>query len=519
MKSNSINRRLDVLFVEPDSSAEAYQSLSKTYSAIETPTWSLLLAESCRSKGFGVAILDCNAERLTDTQAIQRLHEADPRLVCFVLYGQNPNSGTTSMIGGTRLCARLKQAYPQYTTCFVGPHVSALPKEVLSYPFIDIVLLNEGVYALHDLLGSDLKDDLRKIKGIGYKRDKNIILNPPRQVVDENKMDNDLPGYAWDLLPYHKKPFDLYRSHLWHADYNHEQRTPFAALYTSWGCPFQCDFCMINIINRIDNSNGVTAADSSHIRCWSPDFVLRELDKLVKMGVQTIRISDEMFFLHPKHFEPLLKGLIKRDYDLRLWSYARVDTITSKYLKLFRQAGIKWLAIGFESGNQSIRKKISKGRFDEIDMKKIVKDIDDEGINVAANYIFGFPDDNFATMQQTLDLACELNTPFANFYTCMALPGSPLYFKALKQGWKLPDSYEGYAFLSYESLPLPTNYLSAVEVLKFRDEAWQKYHKRKEYLSLIEKKFGVEPKKNIEELIKVKIKRKILGNETQISEA
>lgn len=512
MKATTLNRRLDVLFVEPDSSAEAYQALSKTFSAIETPTWSLLLAQSCRSQGFGVAILDCNAERLTDAQAIKRIHEANPRLVCFVLYGQNPNSGTTSMIGGTRLCEELKQAYPEFLTCFVGPHISAMPKAVLSYPFIDMVLLNEGVYALRDLLGSNLKDNLNKIKGIGYKKDQQVILNTPQHVVPENKMDIDLPGYAWDLLPYHKTPLDLYRSHFWHADYDHHQRTPFAALYTSLGCPFKCEFCMINIMNRVNNNDGITSAHSSHIRYWSPDTILREFDKLAQMGVQTIRISDEMFFLNHKHFEPLLKGIIKRDYDLRLWAYARVDTIIPKYLKLFRQAGIKWMAVGFESGNKLVRKGIAKGKFNDIDMKKISVNIDEAGINVAANYIFGLPDDNLETMNQTFDLACALNTPFANFYPCMALPGSPLYLKALKNGWKLPDAYEGYSFLSYECLPLPTNHLSAAEVLRFRDEAWKKYHIRKEYLSLIERKFGIEQKKNIEELIKVNIKRKILGD-------
>ena len=82
MNETTLNRRLDILFVEPDSSAKAYQSLSKTYSAIETPTWSLLLAESCRSKGFGVAILDCNAEHLTDAQAVNKIHDANPRVLC-----------------------------------------------------------------------------------------------------------------------------------------------------------------------------------------------------------------------------------------------------------------------------------------------------------------------------------------------------------------------------------------------------------------------------------------------------
>jgi radical SAM superfamily enzyme YgiQ (UPF0313 family) len=509
---STLNRQLDVLFVEPDSSAKAYQSLSKTYSAIETPTWSLLYSQSCRAKGFGVGILDCNAERLTDEQAIKRIHEANPRLVCFVLYGQNPNSGTTNMIGGTRLCATLKDAYPEYTTCFAGPHASALPKEVLSHSFIDIVLLNEGVYALRDLLDSDLKDDLRKIKGIGYKKDNNIILNAPRDVVPDDKMDDDLPGYAWDLLPYDKKPLDLYRSHFWHAGYNHELRTPFAAIYTSLGCPFKCDFCMINIINRVDNRDGVTAAQSARIRYWSPEFILREMDKIAYMGVQTIRISDEMFFLNPKHFEPLLTGLIQRDYDLRLWSYARLETITPRYLDMFREAGMKWLAIGFETANRLVRQEVSKGKFDEIDIRQIAKEVDAHGINVAANYIFGLPEDNLETMRQTLDLACELNTPFANFYPCVALPGTPLYEQALKNGWKLPDSYEGYAFFSYECQPLPTKHLSAEQVLKFRDDAWHAYHTRKEYLELIERKFGAQQRKNIEDMTKVKIRRKILGD-------
>ena len=87
--------KLDVLFVNPDSSAKAYQGLAQVYSAIEPPTWTLLLAESCRAKGFGVAVLDCDAERLTLEASVARIREVDPRLVVFVVYGQNPNSGTT----------------------------------------------------------------------------------------------------------------------------------------------------------------------------------------------------------------------------------------------------------------------------------------------------------------------------------------------------------------------------------------------------------------------------------------
>ncbi len=136
-------RALDVLLVNPDSSATAYQGLAATYSAIEPPTWALLLAQSCRAKGFGVAIMDCDAEKLSLEAAVQRVKDLKPRLVVFVVYGQNPNSGTTSMIGATRLAQALKQHDPQRPIGFVGSHTSALPREVLAHPFVDIVFLNE----------------------------------------------------------------------------------------------------------------------------------------------------------------------------------------------------------------------------------------------------------------------------------------------------------------------------------------------------------------------------------------
>ena len=140
-----MNRPLDVLFVNADSSAAAYQDLSKDFSAIEPPTWALLLAQACRSKGFGVAILDCGAERLTEAQSAQRISEMPARLVCFVVYGQNPNSGTTNMIGATSLARKLKAANPETKICFVGSHTSALPMEVIALPEVDFILLNEGV--------------------------------------------------------------------------------------------------------------------------------------------------------------------------------------------------------------------------------------------------------------------------------------------------------------------------------------------------------------------------------------
>jgi len=143
----------------------------------------------------------------------------------------------------------------------------------------------------------------------------------------------------------------------------------------------------------------------------------------------------------------------------------------------------------------------------------VVKSIQDAGIYVVGNYIFGFPNEKFSHLKETLDLAMELNTEFANFYCAAALPGSPLHLEAEQNGWELPETFEGYSFFSEECKPLPTHHLSAANVLQFRDMAWQQYYTNPEFLKSVEEKFGKQNRENIEAQTKIKLKRNLLEKE------
>jgi hypothetical protein len=120
--------------------------------------------------------------------------------------------------------------------------------------------------------------------------------------------------------------------------------------------------------------------------------------------------------------------------------------------------------------------------------------------------------DTKESMKETLDFALENLSEMANMYCAMAYPGSPLYLQAKQKGWKLPEKYEGYSQHSYSTKNISNDNLTAQEILKFRDEAWMKYHTNENYLSLLESKFGFESKKNVQETTKIKLKRKILGD-------
>lgn len=502
----------NVCFVVPSSAAKAYQDLAKTYSAIEMPTWAALLAQAVRVKGHNPCILDFDACPATDEDAAEQIASTKPKLVVFVLYGQNPNSGTTMMIGARSLATQLKLSHPNLKTAFIGSHTSALPHEVIQYKYVDFAFINEGVYGLLDLLETDLENNLDNVRGMWYKK-----LGLPRPtaagcVVKTADMDVVMPGYAWDLLPKDKYLLDKYRAHYWHTNFLEEGRTPFAAIYTSLGCQFGCNFCMINIVNRTSYDEGVVSADSRGMRFWSPELMLKELEYLYENGVRTVRLTDEMFFLNKKYYQPILQGLVDRGMKFNFWAYARVDSVREDQLKLFKDAGVNWLALGIESGNQDVRLEIDKGRFKQVNIREVVKQIKEADINVLGNYMFGFPEDTRETMQETLDLALELNCEHANFYAAMALPGSPLYMEAKNNGWDLPETFEEFAFLSYDCKPLRTKTLSGAEVLKFRDDAWHTYFSHKPFLELVENKFGIQSRQNVEEMSKIRLKRKILGD-------
>ena len=61
-------KTLDCLFLVVSSSKKSYQKLSETYSAIEPPTWALLLAQSMRADGNEVEFW---MQMLRDSQKIK----------------------------------------------------------------------------------------------------------------------------------------------------------------------------------------------------------------------------------------------------------------------------------------------------------------------------------------------------------------------------------------------------------------------------------------------------------------
>ena len=494
---------IDLLIIAP-SSAGLYQDLKKDFSAKETNIWAGLLANSIR-KNHSVAIYDMEIERPDINTFYKKVCDYKPKLILFVVTGQNPNASTAAMAGATEASAILGK---DFKIAFVGPHVNALPIETLErHNEIDIVFTNEGVYALKNVLASSLTDrDLSDINGIAYRDEEGFIkLNPPEKIIPQDLLEQELPGIAYDLMP----SLDNYRTSIWHTNFIGDT-SPFASIYTSLGCFSKCSFCMINIINRTSNDFNLASDSFNIFRYWNPEFTIKQLEYLSDRGVKHLKIADEMFVYRPKHFLTLCELIIERGLNFNIWAYSRVDTAKPHYLETLRKAGVRHLALGIESANQIVRQEIDKGRFKEVNIREVVDEIVRHDIGVGGNFIFGLPTDNYHTMQQTMNLAFELDLANMNVYCSTALPGSPLYIQARDQKRRLPQEYSEFGFLSYDHIPDSTDELSSEEVLQFRDYFFDAYFTNPGILNRMNKKYGQLAVDNIRKMTSIKLKRKIL---------
>lgn len=488
-------KKTDIVLINPGDRRGIYQDLGKDYSAIEPPFWIAVIAAYLRSNGFSVEAIDANAEDITPEETSRRVNEIDPLVVAIIVYGSQPSASTQHMTIVSKICSSLKKNTSSKIVVG-GLHPSALPAQTLKEVEADFIIEGEGPISLKNLL-QVLKNNLQdysKIPGLWYYENKQTKNNPPAALIDN--LDSVLPIAAWDLLPMKK-----YRAHNWHCFDDIDNKTPYGAIYTSLGCPYSCVFCCIN-----------APFGRPGIRFRGPETVVNEIGILVKKyGIKNLKIIDELFVLREQHYMTIVDLLIKKGYELNIWVYARVDTIKPKNLFKMKKAGINWVALGIESANPAVRDGARK-KMRPRDIRDIVRIIQDEGIRVIGNYIFGLPDDNLDTMQETLDMAIELNCEFANFYCAMAYPGSKLYNIAINEGWELPKEWHGFSQHSYETLPLPTKYLSAKEVLRFRDDAFYSYFNNMRYLTMIEEKFGSTVREYIKEMTKIRLKRRILEN-------
>ena len=233
-----MSKRLDAVLVNPGSRMQVYQVLGSELAAIEPPVWAGLMATYLRRHGRTVTIIDAEAEALAPDQVAERIKALNPVLAAVVVYGHQPSASTQNMTAAGAICAAIKQSSPEQPVFLVGGHVAALSERTLEEEDADFVCSGEGPITLLELVEAlqSTSPDFSKVRGLLYRQDGRIERTSAAPLLKD--LDGEMPGVAWDLLP-----MDKYRAHNWHS-FQDLKRQPYAAIYTTLGCPYHCSFCL-----------------------------------------------------------------------------------------------------------------------------------------------------------------------------------------------------------------------------------------------------------------------------------
>lgn len=485
---------MSIVLIRPNDQKEVYGDTLK-YVACEPPYWMAVTAKYCSERGIEVQLIDAEAENLSFENVASRVKKMEPTCVGIFVTGTNLSASTQKMQGAQFTCAAIKKVCPNVKIFLWGLHPSALPERSLQECEADYVVKGEGFESIY-YLATDKDIDIYRLRDMYIKKPEGTCVYTGNGGLLDTE---DIPMPAWELLP-----MDRYMPHNWHVMGEEDPklvRGRYGVISTSIGCPFNCSFCAIS-----------AQFGEKVLRFWDIDRVISEIDRLVKdYNIKYIKILDECFVLKKSYVEEFCDKLIEKGFDLNIWCYARIDTVSKELLQKLYKAGIKWLAFGIESGDDATLAAADKGQYTSKQTIKVMKWCKDVGMNVVANFMFGLPEDTKDTMQKTLSLAKQINPEWINFAVTMPYPGSKDYFELLEKGQIKNDKWIQYAQYSYECTPMGSKYLSPKEILEFRDWAFNDFFDGNDaYFDLIRSKFGKKYVEEIRKMTKNKLRRKLL---------
>ncbi|OSM01938.1 B12-binding domain-containing radical SAM protein [Magnetofaba australis] len=482
--------------VTANSKKKLYAGTANTLAAI-APNIPLGILEAYMSaQGVPTVMIDAEAEGLSNAELANRLQQAQPDLVCVLATGANPSASTMTMVGVIDLFEQMRRVgVAAGAACVWGGHPTVLPERTLRETGADFVILGEGFDALSQLYAWRTQGgDKRQIPGLAYFENARFVQQapPPLAALD------DLPRINWDKMNPAR-----YRAHNWHCFGEEiDQRSPYAIIWTNQGCPYPCDFCSVNNV-----------FGQRKFRFRSMENVVAEIDDLVQNhGVRRLKILDELFAIKHPRIDQFCDLLEERGYDLDMWCFARIDSVTPQMLKRLKRVGVNWIAYGFESFDESIvastNKRVSAQAQETIDMTR------EAGIHICADVIVGLWEDSVQSVRRTRDFLFKNQFEWVNVYPAFAYPGTPMYDAYLRDGViSTPTSWDAYGLYSDACEPAPTKHLSPAQVLALRDELFNDYFRSPEILRMLENTFGVKTRRHVEQMMQISLPRKLLQDD------
>ncbi|MRR06123.1 MAG: B12-binding domain-containing radical SAM protein [Deltaproteobacteria bacterium] len=360
-----------------------------------------------RQENMDVTVIDCTFRQRVDVLA--EIVTARPRIVG--IYTMVSISENALAIAG-----ELRLRLPE-TLLLCGGPLSTLRPEQFSR-FFHLILRGEAIHALPGLCrdflrpGTSVHDlgvllgDPEKYPGVYYREPGNHSIIQSLQRSSDEEMLNRLPipdRHGYDHGCYQRFWID-------------REGFSLAGIMTTYGCPYQCDFCSKPIFG-------------DQFRRRSMVRIFEEIRDIRTWGYDGLWIADDGFTLDLNHLRAFCERLIREKLDMKWFCLSRVDAITRQDIELMQQSGCRKVYLGLESGSNEVLHLMNKQATVEM-AEKTVAMFAQSGIQSAGFFMIGYPGETYASIETTFQWALNLPLDEISFTIPYPLPGTRFFDKA-----------------------------------------------------------------------------------------
>ncbi|OGP79241.1 MAG: hypothetical protein A2V86_08385 [Deltaproteobacteria bacterium RBG_16_49_23] len=200
---------------------------------------------------------------------------------------------------------------------------------------------------------------------------------------------------------------------------------PLDVVQASRGCPYRCEFCSVR-------------------KFFGDTYRLRPISDVVEevksLPHRLIMFNDDNIIGSPSYSEELLKAVtpLKKKWIGQASLHGLRD---GKNLELLSRSGCIGLLIGFESLSKPNLLQSKKYQNDPAEYRQILDALHRFGITVWGSFIFGFDEDDSATLEETVKFAIQTKIFSVVFALLTPYPETAFYQRVKSEGRLIQDGW------------------------------------------------------------------------------
>ena len=363
---------------------------------------------------------------------------------------------TFTLLDSLELISAFRRYNPGGVVIAGGPHVAIYPQETISLGVVDVAVKREGEPVINDILDR-LGDSaaLADVPGICYRVNGDMYDTGDAAYITNL---DALPPPNRSLLPYQR-----YFSLLGGDAYS-------TTIFTSRGCPFHCAFCDRPALGK-------------KFRFHSADYVINEIKQCLDLKIREFLFYDDTFTVNSARVLDICHQIVKLSLNIRWDIRARVDTVDEEMLRALKQAGCVAIHYGVESGSEPILKRLNKG-IDLARIREVFKLTKKVGLETLAYFMLGNPGESQVDIDQSLDLAMEIQPDMLHLTIFTPFPATRLYREALDGGLIREDVWRQFALHPSRDFepPIWGEHFTKRELRELITSSYKKFYLRPQYV-------------------------------------